>query len=849
MKKPSWMSEGLAHRRLRSALLALAAIIGVAAPAAHGQAGPYLLTEIIPVGGGQGCGVTPQVRTITVADSFTITDLNVGIIADHPYRRDIQFDITSPASTTVRLINGPAGGSGADDLNVLLDQASAGGTINSDTGNHDSTVAPYQRNRQPDNSLNAFNGQQAQGDWTITLCDTFTGIDDGSVSRVQLLFNNIVPPVSDLSLAMVVDDAGPDFGEAVTYTLTVTNGGPNAASGVSVAFNLPSGVGYTSDTGGGAYSNATGIWTLPGTIANGASASLSVTGSVLTSGSYAAQAEISTSSSVDPDSTPANSADIPFEDDTAHVSITPGYSGTPGIAPILSCTLPEHAFDWAASGNAWPVNTDGGATSETRAYPGGGSDGLDFTFSFTGDYIRRAAFGGSLSPFTSTAGNFGSTDMKLVFGQDLVALSESIMLTVSVGTPGIGVEALQFEVSDIDFGSGSFRDRIDIAGSLNGQAVSPVLTASVANQIMGDAAIGTAIADNGTTNGLVTVTFLQPVDTVSVEYFNLDAVLGFQVLAYSDIAYCPRPIDYGDAPSGYPSAGHAVRPGYRIGATMPDGESGMQFSAGADGDDTAGSNDEDLSGPAAAYTGSTVTLNVPASGTGGFLQAWIDWNGDQDFDDAGEQVASDVTLTGGSVDLSIAVPAAAALGDTVMRVRWSTASGLGPDGIAMDGEVEDFLFTVLAGASLSGSKTITVFDPDSEGLHAIPGRDVIYTISVANSGAGPTDLDTMFLVDALPGEVEFWNGDIDAGGPDTYPGTDPVGVVQSNGAAMTFDYAADVAFSTGPGAPADFSDCSAVLPDDTYRADIRFICLRPRGQLVGGDPDPEIAFSFRARIR
>ena len=48
----------------------------------------------------------------------------------------------------------------------------------------------------------------------------------------------------------------------------------------------------------------------------------------------------------------------------------------------------------------------------------------------------------------------------------------------------------------------------------------------------------------------------------------------------------------------------------------------------------------------------------------------------------------------------------------------------------------------------------------------VPGNDVIYTIEFTNTGDGPTDAGSVLLIDAMPSEIEFYNGDIDDGGPE-----------------------------------------------------------------------------------
>jgi uncharacterized repeat protein (TIGR01451 family) len=114
--------------------------------------------------------------------------------------------------------------------------------------------------------------------------------------------------VADLSLTKTVSNNTPNVGSNVTFTITVNNAGPSDATGVTVTDQLPSGYTYVSDNGAGAYNSATGIWTIPGTIANGGSAALTITATVLATGVYSNVAAITTSGSTDPDSTPGNAA-------------------------------------------------------------------------------------------------------------------------------------------------------------------------------------------------------------------------------------------------------------------------------------------------------------------------------------------------------------------------------------------------------------------------------------------------------------------------------------------------------------------------------------------------------------
>ena len=177
----------------------------------------------------------------------------------------------------------------------------------------------------------------------------------------------------------------------------------------------------------------------------------------------------------------------------------------------------------------------------------------------------------------------------------------------------------------------------------------------------------------------------------------------------SDIgAFELTPIDFGDAPTNaqsgfaasYPDASHAAG-GPRLGALI-DFELAEQPTANADGDDTTGgSDDEDgvtfntatLLRLASSATTASVTVNV--TNAAGKLDAWIDFNRDGDWADTGEQVFTSQVVTVGDNVLSFTIPSGTDLGATFARFRLSTAGGLAVDGLAADGEVEDYQVTLV----------------------------------------------------------------------------------------------------------------------------------------------------------
>ncbi len=164
-------------------------------------------------------------------------------------------------------------------------------------------------------------------------------------------------------------------------------------------------------------------------------------------------------------------------------------------------------------------------------------------------------------------------------------------------------------------------------------------------------------------------------------------------------------LDFGDAPDPtYPTllanngARHAVQPtdNPTLGSTV-DTEADGQPSASHNGDDTTGSPDDEdgVSFPTVLVPGTQGTMNVTTGTTGGFVSAWIDWNQDGDWNEAGEQVATDVALGASAAQgLTFPVPVGSLQGTACVRVRISSVTGLAPTGLVGDGEVEDHLAPV-----------------------------------------------------------------------------------------------------------------------------------------------------------
>ncbi|MCB0044302.1 MAG: hypothetical protein KDD92_02610 [Caldilineaceae bacterium] len=203
-----------------------------------------------------------------------------------------------------------------------------------------------------------------------------------------------------------------------------------------------------------------------------------------------------------------------------------------------------------------------------------------------------------------------------------------------------------------------------------------------------------------------------------------------KVSAYTYVAAS----DFGDAPESYGIAEHKItvdNPAtFMYLGTTVDPEFANQASLDATGDDA---NDSNTLNPTNDENGVTfpvmgqghsvvipVVLGFGQTGAflGGYLNAWIDWNADGDFADAGEQIADSVTINADVVskiyNVNVTIPADAKIGKTIARFRFGAdvatpsdaVAAAGTDGMvtaaaadaAAYGEVEDYQIEVISPA-------------------------------------------------------------------------------------------------------------------------------------------------------
>src|SRR5262249_22600284 len=111
------------------------------------------------------------------------------------------------------------------------------------------------------------------------------------------------PQQADLALTKTVSDATPNVGDTVTFTITLTDNGPDAPAGVTVQDLLPSGLTFVSATpSAGTYSSGTGVWNV-GTVTTAAAQTLLIRATVASPTAAINTASVSHSDQFDPDTT------------------------------------------------------------------------------------------------------------------------------------------------------------------------------------------------------------------------------------------------------------------------------------------------------------------------------------------------------------------------------------------------------------------------------------------------------------------------------------------------------------------------------------------------------------------
>ncbi len=215
---------------------------------------------------------------------------------------------------------------------------------------------------------------------------------------------------------------------------------------------------------------------------------------------------------------------------------------------------------------------------------------------------------------------------------------------------------------------------------------------------------------------------------------------------------------------------------------------------------------DDFTGTPIACPGTSLLLTIPslAPGQGGYIQ----------FD----------------------MESSASVGQTIKNESQFKSDQINNNNVAEYG-VGDIIYDI------SVAKSVAMYDPLNEGLAAIPGNDVIYTITVTNIG-GPLDADSVVITDPVPADLTFYRSPVDG------VTLEPIEFV--DGAVASGLLCCDnthISYSTaGAAGPYNYI---APGPAGTYDPAITHLRVVPTGIFTGVTNGLTASFEirFRARIK
>jgi LruC domain-containing protein len=270
---------------------------------------------------------------------------------------------------------------------------------------------------------------------------------------------------------------------------------------------------------------------------------------------------------------------------------------------------------------------------------------FDMAFHPTNDFAYSVDAGGMLhrfSPYTGASEQLGNTGATGTFGAVYFDVDENLYISRNSDGYVFRIKVGAGETTAELFAYGPSSSNNDGARC----ALAPVISVDAPTIDFGDApnSYGTNAADNGARHDT----------SAGIVY------MGAGVDPEADAYIYPLSDDEFD-----------TRPSYDPinGADPVDDEDGVSFVTGLE-------------------LGATAMVTVESSAYA-YLNAWVDFNNDGDFD-ADEIIAEAVALSPGNNVVSYSVPAWAEVGNSWARFRLSSTETVGPIGGTSDGEVEDY---------------------------------------------------------------------------------------------------------------------------------------------------------------
>lgn len=190
---------------------------------------------------GQITNVASFTSITNITATGTVSSVSVPVLQfAHPWVGDLGASLTSPQGTTIQLFDGPgipASTYGCDggDIDVSFDDAAS--LTSTDFENMCNTTPAINGSFQPIAAFSAFNGESITGNWTLTVYDSYTAGDDGTLDAWSLdlcttpiatnisqnAFTNFISIYPNPTKGLFNIDLG-DYDGSINYTVTTIDG-------------------------------------------------------------------------------------------------------------------------------------------------------------------------------------------------------------------------------------------------------------------------------------------------------------------------------------------------------------------------------------------------------------------------------------------------------------------------------------------------------------------------------------------------------------------------------------------------------------------------------------------------
>jgi uncharacterized repeat protein (TIGR01451 family) len=257
-------------------------------------------------------------------------------------------------------------------------------------------------------SLNITAKINASGSYTNTAIINANQTDPNTPNNTSSV--TITPgAVVDIGVAKTVDNLTPNVGSNVTFTITASNAGPSNETGAEVSDLLPTGYTFVSASSSiGTYNNTTGIWAI-GNLADGASATLSITATVNATGIHENIAVI-TGNETDPNTANNTATSTPVPLPVADVRITKtANNNSPDVGSTVTFILTASSTGPSAATNVSATDVLPNGYTFVSASPSVGTYDQSTGIWTVGDLANGANATLNIVATVNATGNYANT--------------------------------------------------------------------------------------------------------------------------------------------------------------------------------------------------------------------------------------------------------------------------------------------------------------------------------------------------------------------------------------------------------------------------------------------------------